>query len=71
MTSGPWSKDQATSHFADVVALSQDRDIALVRIRGYQGPYVTAIDWGDTKARQRLGLRQPSDALASPIAAFD
>ena len=44
--------DQATSHFADVVALSQDRDIALVRIRGYQGPYVTAIDWGATKARQ-------------------
>src|SRR6266516_4273141 len=44
--------DQAAAHFADVVALSQDRDIAVVKIRGYQGPYVAAIDWGGAKARR-------------------
>src|SRR5438034_616341 len=44
--------DQTAAHFADVVALSQDRDIAVVKIRGYQGPYVAAIDWGGAKARQ-------------------
>jgi S1-C subfamily serine protease/pSer/pThr/pTyr-binding forkhead associated (FHA) protein len=44
--------DQATSRFADVVATSQDRDIALILIRDYQGPYLSAIDWGGTKSRQ-------------------
>jgi pSer/pThr/pTyr-binding forkhead associated (FHA) protein/S1-C subfamily serine protease len=44
--------DQATSHFADVIATSQERDIALIRIRGYQGPYLSSIDWSGTKARQ-------------------
>jgi pSer/pThr/pTyr-binding forkhead associated (FHA) protein/S1-C subfamily serine protease len=44
--------DQSTSHFADVIATSQDRDIALIKIRGYQGPFLSAIDWGGTKSRQ-------------------
>jgi S1-C subfamily serine protease len=45
--------DQSASRFADVVTTSQDRDIALIRIRGYQaGPYLTSIDWTGTKARQ-------------------
>jgi S1-C subfamily serine protease len=44
--------DQAPSRFADVVTTSQDRDIALILIRDYQGPYLTAIDWGGTKSRQ-------------------
>jgi pSer/pThr/pTyr-binding forkhead associated (FHA) protein/S1-C subfamily serine protease len=44
--------DQASSRFADVVATSQERDIALIKIREYQGPFLTAIDWGGTKSRQ-------------------
>jgi len=44
--------DQGTSRFADVVATSQERDIAVIKIRGYQGPSLTAIDWGGTKSRQ-------------------
>jgi pSer/pThr/pTyr-binding forkhead associated (FHA) protein/V8-like Glu-specific endopeptidase len=44
--------DQSVSRFADVIATSQDRDIALIKIRGYQGPYLTSIDWGGTKSRQ-------------------
>ncbi len=44
--------DQSASRYADVVITSQDRDIALIKIRGYQGPYLTAIDWGGTKVRQ-------------------
>jgi pSer/pThr/pTyr-binding forkhead associated (FHA) protein len=44
--------DQSASRYADVVITSQDRDIALIKIRGYQGPYLTAIDWGGTKSRQ-------------------
>ena len=44
--------DQSTARFADVVVTSQDRDIALIKIRLYQGPYLTAIDWGGTKSRQ-------------------
>ncbi len=44
--------DQSTSRFADVVATSQERDIALIKIRGYQGPYLSSIDWTGTKARQ-------------------
>ena len=44
--------DQSVGRFADVVATSRERDVALIRIRGYQGSYLTAIDWGGTKARQ-------------------
>jgi pSer/pThr/pTyr-binding forkhead associated (FHA) protein/S1-C subfamily serine protease len=44
--------DQTNARFADVVTSSQDRDIALIKIRDYQGPYLTAIDWGGTKSRQ-------------------
>jgi pSer/pThr/pTyr-binding forkhead associated (FHA) protein/S1-C subfamily serine protease len=44
--------DQSVSRYADVVASSQDRDIALIKIRDYQGPYLTTIDWGGTKSRQ-------------------
>jgi pSer/pThr/pTyr-binding forkhead associated (FHA) protein/S1-C subfamily serine protease len=44
--------DQATSRFAEVIATSQERDIALIRIHGYQGPYLSSIDWSGTKARQ-------------------
>ncbi len=44
--------DQALGHYADIIATSQARDIALIKVRGYQGPYVTTIDWSGTKARQ-------------------
>ncbi|PYO62465.1 MAG: hypothetical protein DMD28_05145 [Gemmatimonadetes bacterium] len=44
--------DHADARFADVIAASQPRDIALLKIRGYQGPYVTGIDWGGARARQ-------------------
>src|SRR3989442_13930109 len=44
--------DQAQAHWADVIAASQERDIAVIKVRGYQGPYLTAIDWRGTKARQ-------------------
>lgn len=44
--------DQSVGRYADVVARSRERDIALIRIRGYQGSYLTAIDWAGTKARQ-------------------
>jgi pSer/pThr/pTyr-binding forkhead associated (FHA) protein/S1-C subfamily serine protease len=44
--------DQTLAHFADVVALSQERDVALIKVRGYQGPSISTIDWGATRARQ-------------------
>lgn len=44
--------DQSTSRYADVVASSQERDIAVVKIRAYQGPSLSAIDWGGTRSRQ-------------------
>lgn len=44
--------DQSLGRFAEVVATSSDRDVALIRIRGYQGPHLTAIDWRGAKARQ-------------------
>ncbi|HMG17081.1 MAG TPA: serine protease [Gemmatimonadales bacterium] len=44
--------DQSVGRHADVIAASRDRDIALIKIRGYQGGHLTAIDWGGTKARQ-------------------
>lgn len=44
--------DQSVGHYADVVAAARERDLALVKIRDYQGSHLTAIDWGATKARQ-------------------
>jgi pSer/pThr/pTyr-binding forkhead associated (FHA) protein/S1-C subfamily serine protease len=44
--------DQSLGRFADVIATSSERDVALLKIRGYQGPSLTAIDWKGTKARQ-------------------
>lgn len=44
--------DEARARLADVVATSRERDIALIRIRGYQGPWLTAVDWDGTRARQ-------------------
>jgi len=44
--------DQSTGHYADVVAASRERDVALIKIRDYQGSHLTAIDWAGTKARQ-------------------
>jgi len=44
--------DQALSRFADVIATSNERDVALIKVRGYQGPSLAAIDWQGTKARQ-------------------
>ncbi|HVH08471.1 MAG TPA: trypsin-like peptidase domain-containing protein, partial [Gemmatimonadales bacterium] len=44
--------DQSTAHYADVIATSEERDIAVIKIRGYQGPAIPNIDWHGTKARQ-------------------
>jgi S1-C subfamily serine protease len=44
--------DQSQAHYADVIALSPERDLALVKVRGYVGPHIAAIDWTGTKARQ-------------------
>lgn len=44
--------DQALGRYADVVATSRERDVAIIKVRGYQGPFLTAIDWAGTKARQ-------------------
>jgi len=44
--------DQSLGRYADIIATSRERDVALIRIRGYQGSYLSAIDWGGAKARQ-------------------
>src|SRR5436309_2581221 len=44
--------DQSQARYADVVATSQERDLAVIKVRTYQGPYLTAIDCGGTRARQ-------------------
>ncbi len=44
--------DQILARFADVVITSRDRDIALIKIRNYQGPHLTNVDWSGGKARQ-------------------
>ncbi|MBI4421765.1 MAG: trypsin-like peptidase domain-containing protein, partial [Gemmatimonadetes bacterium] len=44
--------DQSLGRFADVIGTSRERDIALLKIRQYQGPYLTEVDWGGSKARQ-------------------
>ena len=44
--------DHSDARFADVVATSEPRDIALLKVRGYQGLYLPAIDWRGLNARQ-------------------
>ena len=44
--------DQSQGRAAEVIATSRERDIALIRIRGYQGSHLPSIDWAGTKARQ-------------------
>src|SRR5207302_8694245 len=44
--------DQAQARLADVIATSQERDIAVLKVRGYQGAYLTELDWTGTRARQ-------------------
>jgi pSer/pThr/pTyr-binding forkhead associated (FHA) protein/S1-C subfamily serine protease len=44
--------DQSQARYADVIATSQERDIAVIKLRGYQGVYIAAVDWSGTKARQ-------------------
>lgn len=44
--------DQTVARLADVVASSQERDLAVLRVRSYQGPHVADIDWKGTQARQ-------------------
>lgn len=44
--------DQSLARLADVVASSRERDLAVLKIRGYQGPHLQAIDWRGTQARQ-------------------
>jgi len=44
--------DQSTGRYADVIATSRERDVALIKIRGFQGSHLTAVDWAGTKARQ-------------------
>lgn len=44
--------DQSLARLADVVATSRERDVSIIKIRNYQGPTLTAIDWQGTKARQ-------------------
>lgn len=44
--------DQSAGRYADVIATSRERDVALIKIRGYQGPHLASVDWAGTKARQ-------------------
>jgi len=44
--------DQSAARFGDVIATSRERDVAIIKVRGYQGSFLTAIDWAGTKARQ-------------------
>src|SRR5260370_33324151 len=45
--------DEAQAHYADGLATSQERDIAISKIRGYPaGPYRIAIDCRVTKSRK-------------------
>jgi pSer/pThr/pTyr-binding forkhead associated (FHA) protein/S1-C subfamily serine protease len=44
--------DQSDARFADVIATSPLRDIALLKVRGYQGVYLSALDWRGRNARQ-------------------
>jgi len=44
--------DQTQARYADVIATSQDREIAVIKMRSYQGVYISTVDWSGTKARQ-------------------
>lgn len=44
--------DQSAPRLADLVSSSRERDLALIRVRDYQGPHLAAIDWAGTEARQ-------------------
>jgi pSer/pThr/pTyr-binding forkhead associated (FHA) protein/S1-C subfamily serine protease len=44
--------DESRARLADVVATSRDRDLALLKVRGYQGPWLEAVDWDGSRARQ-------------------
>ena len=44
--------DQSVARFADVIATSRERDVALIKVRGYQGPHLENVDWKGTQARQ-------------------
>jgi pSer/pThr/pTyr-binding forkhead associated (FHA) protein/S1-C subfamily serine protease len=44
--------DETRLRLADIVASSPERDLALIRIRDYRGPHLTALDWNGTRARQ-------------------
>jgi S1-C subfamily serine protease len=44
--------DESRPRLADLLATSRERDLAVLKLRGYQGPWLTAIDWTGTKARQ-------------------
>src|SRR5207244_6268960 len=44
--------DQSQARYADVIATSPERDIAVIKLRGYRGGYIAAVDWSGTKARQ-------------------
>ena len=46
--------DQRTMVRADIVTVSDQRgpDIALLRLRNYQGPHIPRLDWSGTRARQ-------------------
>ncbi|MGH7700909.1 MAG: trypsin-like peptidase domain-containing protein [Gemmatimonadales bacterium] len=44
--------DDTRAQLADIVALSRERDLAVLRLREYQGPHLAAVDWAGTRARQ-------------------
>jgi pSer/pThr/pTyr-binding forkhead associated (FHA) protein/S1-C subfamily serine protease len=44
--------DQATSYFAEVVAASREHDVAVIKVRGYRGPFIDSIDWTGSRVRQ-------------------
>ncbi|MGH7673574.1 MAG: FHA domain-containing protein [Gemmatimonadales bacterium] len=44
--------DQSLGRFGDVIATSSERDLALIKVRDYEGPHLAAIDWKGTRARQ-------------------
>jgi pSer/pThr/pTyr-binding forkhead associated (FHA) protein/S1-C subfamily serine protease len=44
--------DHGDAEYADVVASSEATDLALLKIRAYRGPYLQALDWTATQARQ-------------------
>jgi serine protease Do len=57
--------DQTQARYADVIATSQERDIAVIKMRGYQGVYIATVDWSGTKARQG----EPAAVIGYPAGA--